>query len=77
MTQAMPLTSFPRGTTVKVESFCAGSRSRCRLCALGLTPGTLVTIDSCGSGPCKISVRGSSLVIGQGLAEKVLATMAN
>ena len=67
-----PLNQFPEGAIVRIESHCAGSRARCRLCALGLTPGTEVTINSCG-GACRIKVRGSDVVLGCGLAEKVLA----
>ena len=71
-----PLSDFPSGSTVMIERFCdcAGGQCRCRLCALGLTPGTQVTVDSAGPGGCRIRVRGSDLVIGQGMAEKVLAS---
>ncbi|EPR35633.1 FeoA family protein [Alkalidesulfovibrio alkalitolerans DSM 16529] len=71
-----PLSDFPSGSTVTIERFCdcAGGQCRCRLCALGLTPGTRVIVDSAGPGGCRIRVRGADLVIGQGMAEKVLAS---
>jgi len=71
-----PLSDFPSGSTVTIERFCdcAGGQCRCRLCALGLTPGTRVVVDSAGPGGCRIRVRGADLVIGQGMAEKVLAS---
>ncbi len=70
-----PLSDFPSGSRVRIERFCdcAGGNCRCRLCALGLTPGTLVTVDSAGPGGCRLKVRGADLVIGRGMAEKVLA----
>ncbi len=73
MTQAQPLTSFSAGSRVKVVNFDACNGARCRLCALGLTPGVMLEVDSGGPGPLRIRVRGSSLVLGQGLASKVLA----
>ncbi|WP_029896625.1 FeoA family protein [Desulfohalovibrio reitneri] len=70
-----PLTSFRSGARVRVEEYAAsGCGARCRLCALGLTPGTLVEISGCTGGPCRLRVRGSDLVLGHGLAEKVLAS---
>ncbi|EGJ49217.1 FeoA family protein [Desulfocurvibacter africanus] len=74
MTQAQPLTSFAAGSRVKVVNFDSCNHARCRLCALGLTPGVMLEIDSGGPGPLRIRVRGSSLVLGQGLASQVLAS---
>ncbi len=73
--EARPLTAFPKGSTVRIHSLCAGGHARCRLCALGLTPGTPVELGSNGSGPCRLKVRGADLVLGQGMAEKILASL--
>lgn len=74
MSSLQPLTSFPSGSRVTVQQYSGGTKARCRLCALGLTPGTQVEVRSVGPGPCRINVRGSDLILGRGLAEKVLAT---
>jgi ferrous iron transport protein A len=68
-----PLDTFKPGAQVRIEGLCDCPRARGRLCALGLTPGTTVTVNSNGHGPCRLKVRGSDLVIGRGLARKVLA----
>jgi ferrous iron transport protein A len=70
---AKPLTSYPKGSKVTIKNYCAGQQARCRLCAMGLTPGTLVEVASGGSGPCRLRVRGADMILGQGLADKVLA----
>ena len=72
--KALPLNSFPSGSKVTVTALDAGAGARCRLCALGLTPGTLVEITSRGPGPCRLKVRNTDLLLGHGMAEKVLAS---
>jgi ferrous iron transport protein A len=72
-----PLTAFPKGKHVRIEALEGGSSARCRLCALGLTPGSSLEICSSGPGPCRLKVRGADLVLGHGLAEKVLASPLN
>lgn len=74
MTTTKPLTSFPAGSRVRVEAFDACGNARCRLCAMGLTPGTEVTVESGGPGPLRLRVRGANLVLGQGLAGQVVAS---
>ncbi len=45
-----------------------------RLCDLGLTPGTKVTVVKSApfNGPLEVSVRGSRLAIGRGMASRIL-----
>ena len=45
-----------------------------RLCDLGLTPGTTVTVVKSApfNGPLEVSVRGSRLAIGRGMAHRIL-----
>jgi len=68
-----PLNHFPSGSKVTIASCHGGNGARSRLYALGLTPGTQVFVTSSGGGPCRMKVRNSELVIGQGMAEKILA----
>lgn len=70
---ASPLTQFKSGTTVKIANLTGGSGARSKLYAMGLIPGTTIYLNQCGKGPCRLKVRNSELVLGQGLAEKILA----
>lgn len=68
----LTLGSAPRGCKLRITRLCSGPRENCRLCALGLTPGTQVQVLSCGGGgaPCLL-VRGCSLALDPGLASLV------
>jgi ferrous iron transport protein A len=67
------LCSFPDGSLVRIERVADCPCPRCRIFALGLTPGTLVQVVSTGEGPCRLKVRDADVVIGRGIAEKILA----
>lgn len=67
------LTSFPTGSTVKVCGLCENRSERARACALGITPGTCVRVLSRDNGCCRIQVRGADLVLGERMAEGILA----
>ncbi len=71
-----PLTELEPGMYVRVSEVNGGNKLRARLCALGLTPGTPVEIVSVGSGPVIVKVLDSRLMIGRGMAEKVLVRRA-
>ncbi|MGE4297071.1 MAG: ferrous iron transport protein A [Desulfovibrionaceae bacterium] len=77
MATPLPLDQFPVGSTVRIETLCDCPEARSRLCAMGLTPGTLVRIDSNGSGPRRLCVRDANLVLGAGLCRKVMGTLAS
>ncbi|MFP4212860.1 MAG: ferrous iron transport protein A [Desulfohalobiaceae bacterium] len=70
---ATPLNHFPPGSKVKIADFHAGGAARGKLLAMGLTPGTEILLTSSGQGPCRMKVRDSELVLGHGLASKILA----
>jgi ferrous iron transport protein A len=73
-----PISKFPSGSKVRVESTEGCCRARGRLCAMGLTPGTFCEVLSGGSmGPCRVRVRDTDVVIGHGMAEKILASPAD
>lgn len=73
MQNIFPLPNFPVGSKVRIVQLVGNNCARSRLCALGLTPGTQVELLAAGHGPCRIRVRESDLVLGRGMAEKVLA----
>lgn len=68
----MPLTMVSEGTTAVLRSIGGGHQMRGRLAALGLFPGTeLEVIQNSGHGPFVVSVRGSRIVIGRGMASRM------
>lgn len=71
--EARSLASFPDGSLVRIERVGDCPCPRCRIFALGLTPGTLVEVVSAGAGPCRFKVRDADVVVGRGIAEKILA----
>ncbi len=58
-------------TVVKVE---AGLSAKRRLANLGIIPGTIIvkTKSAPFQGPVEVSVKGTSLVLGRGLASKII-----
>jgi len=80
--RTIPLTALKAGetaTVVSIDTFSGkGCGKRCgfekRLMDMGLTPGTKVTVVKSAPfhGPIEILVRGSRLVLGRGVAERVL-----
>jgi len=71
--ESKPINAFPGGAKVVIESLSGGQRSRGRLCSLGLVPGTTVVVRDSRCDGCRLFVRESELVLGQGMAEKILA----
>ena len=70
---AVPLTTMPPGRSARVV-FVRGGRSVVkRLCDLGLTPGTPVSLlrSAPMNGPVEVRLRGCSLALGRGIAEKI------
>jgi len=80
--RTIPLTALKAGETATVVSIDTFSGKGCgkrwkfekRLMDMGLTPGTKVTVVKSAPfhGPIEILVRGSRLVLGRGVAERVL-----
>ncbi|MFW5734023.1 MAG: FeoA family protein [Oceanidesulfovibrio sp.] len=71
---AAPLTAFRAGDTIVVDRIERGPLA-CRLYAMGLTPGTPVTIESPGPGSARFIVRGSSIILGHKEAERILCVL--
>ncbi len=62
------------GAELKVVSVNSGIRAKQRLANLGIVPGEKIVKKKSApfSGPIEIIVKGSSLVLGRGLAAKIL-----
>ena len=72
MDTLIPLTAARVGQRVRVSQVYGGHGLRGRLCAMGLTPGTPVEVVCDGGGPVVLDVLGSRLMIGRGMAAKIL-----
>jgi ferrous iron transport protein A len=68
----MPLTNVTEGSRAVLRTIDGGRQLRTRLAALGLLPGTeLEVVQNSGHGPFVVSVRGSRIVIGRGMAARI------
>jgi Fe2+ transport system protein FeoA len=69
-----PLSMSVAGQELRLDEIRAGRRLTHRLAELGLTPGVTLRVVQKNGGPLLISVRGSRIAIGRGLAHKLLVT---
>ncbi len=74
--EELTLCTAPRGSALRITRLCSGPKESCRLCALGLTPGTRVQVLSCGAA-LRLWVRDCSLVLDAGLAGLVACEFAD
>ncbi len=73
MSQHMPLAMVSPGEMVTMVDIRAGRGLTRRLADMGLVPGTtLRVINSQMPGPIIIDLRGSRLVLGHGIAQKIM-----
>ena len=69
----MSLAGVKPGKRVFIIGLAAGEGLRGRLAAMGLVPGTQVeVITNSAQGPFIISVKGSRIVLGHGMAQKIM-----
>jgi Fe2+ transport system protein FeoA len=68
------LTECNKGELVEVVSVNAGFNARRRLYNLGIYPGSIIQKrkDAPFRGPLEVIVKGTSIVLGRGLASKIL-----
>ena len=61
------------GNTVRLASITGGAFMRSRLVSMGLLQGaTMEVVKNSGRGPVIVSVKGSRLVLGRGMAHKIM-----
>jgi Fe2+ transport system protein FeoA len=70
----IPLTDLKEGEEAAIVSILGGRAASKRLADLGLTPGTQIKIlrNALFGGPMELELRGSKLVLGRGIAAKVV-----
>ncbi len=67
------LSTLPSDAEVKLVRINAGRGLAARLAAMGLVPGVTVRVlNNAGQGPFVLAVRSSRIVLGRGVARKVL-----
>ena len=70
-----PLSTIQSGKTVKLLSIEAGRGLNSRLTAMGLLPNVEITVVNNGHpGPFVVSVRGSKMMLGRGMADKIMVS---
>lgn len=68
----MPLGIVQEGRTVRFVSVDAGQELQCRLAAMGLVPGVEIEVLSNSMrGPFLVSVKGSRVVLGRGMVQRI------
>jgi len=73
MNQLIPLAMVIPGEMVQVVDVRAGWGLRRKLADMGLTPGVIIRVmNSQMPGPIVIDLRGSRLVLGYGMTQKIL-----
>jgi ferrous iron transport protein A len=69
------LSTIQSGKTVKLVSVEAGRGLNSRLAAMGLLPNVEITVVNNGHpGPFVVSVRGSRMMLGRGMADKIMVS---
>ena len=73
---AKPLSEARANEELILVEISAGRRLTHRLAELGLTPGVKLRVVQVNGGPLLVSVRGSRIAIGRGMADKLLVILA-
>jgi ferrous iron transport protein A len=73
-----PLSTIKSGQIVKLAGVEAGRSLNSRLAAMGLLPNVEITVVSNGHpGPFVVSVKGSRMMLGRGMADKIMVRSSN
>jgi ferrous iron transport protein A len=74
----IPLSAIKSGEKVKLTGVEAGRGLNSRLAAMGLLPNVEITVVNNGHpGPFVISVKGSKMMLGRGMADKIMVRSSN
>ncbi|MBU1002252.1 MAG: ferrous iron transport protein A [Proteobacteria bacterium] len=68
------LNDYPSGSLVRIKDIIGCRKDRCRLLAMGLTPGTTAEVSSNACGSCCLRVRNADIVLGKDLADTITAS---
>ena len=71
--QSKPLSVVKAGQTVTLTNIDAGRGLNSRLASMGLLPNVSITVvRNSDSGPIVIKVKGSKMMLGRGMAQKIM-----
>jgi len=71
----VPLSTIKSGRIVKLVCIEAGRGLNSRLAAMGLLPNVEITVINNGHpGPFVVSVKGSRMMLGRGMADKIMVS---
>ncbi|HEO70121.1 MAG TPA: ferrous iron transport protein A [Candidatus Hydrogenedentes bacterium] len=71
----MPLAMVEVGRRVRIVAIDAGRGLQARLATLGLVPGTEIAVmQNSGWGPFVVAVKESRLMLGRGMAQKIMVS---
>jgi Fe2+ transport system protein FeoA len=73
--KVIPLSTIKSGRKVQLTGVQAGRGLNSRLAAMGLLPNVEITVVNNGHpGPFVISVKGSKMMLGRGMADKIMVS---
>jgi ferrous iron transport protein A len=75
MSKVFPLVMAAIGEKVYLENIKGGKKMLRRLTALGLTPGVELSVVQNTGGVLLLSVRGSRIALGRGMARKMMVSL--
>ncbi|MCK4752325.1 MAG: ferrous iron transport protein A [Planctomycetes bacterium] len=71
--QSIPLSAVKAGQTVTLTNIDAGRGLNSRLASMGLLPNVCITVvRNTDFGPIMIKVKGSKMMLGKGMAQKIM-----
>jgi len=75
----MTLIELRKNQKAKIMRISGGNHCCKRLCDLGLTTGTIVKVINSAPfhGPLEVEVRGTKLILGRGIASKIIVETLN
>jgi len=77
MSKVFPLVMAAIGEQVFLENIKGGKKMLHRLTALGLTPGVELSVVQNTGGVLLLSVRGSRIALGRGMARKMMVSLTD
>ena len=77
LNNARPLSMLPVGKTARLAAVDAGRNLNSRLASMGLVPGVQIRVISNNHpGPFMINVKGTRVMLGRGMAHKIMVIEA-
>lgn len=70
-----PLSMVKPGSSVRLVKVAGGDNLKQRMVAMGMLPGTCFeVVKNRGDGPVILSIRGSRLIVGRGMSDRIMVS---